>query len=135
MLRHVIDVADPTEAILTIPGILPSLNQLTSGKRRDAIGTKEEWKDWAWKAWLAEGQPRYQRPEVWVRIFFPDARRRDWSNYAGGGVKHIIDALTEAGAWPDDNDQVMQLHRPELLLDKDDPRVEVIVRERREQPT
>lgn len=112
---------------LSIPGDPPSLNQAMSGRLRHRIREKTQWQQWTYAAWLEAGRPVFDRPEVRVRCYFATNRRRDAENYT---CKHLVDALTRAGAWEDDNAGVYLQHRAELHIDRDNPRVELVITER-----
>lgn len=119
---------EQTQAVtLVIPGDPPSLNQALSGRLRDRIREKVQWQRWTYAAWLEAGRPVYQRPEVSIVCYFATNRTRDAENYT---MKALIDALTRAGAWDDDNADVYLQHRAELLIDRNNPRVEITITER-----
>jgi Holliday junction resolvase RusA-like endonuclease len=86
-----------------------------------------QWQNWTYAAWLEAGRPTFHRPEVSIRCYFATQRKRDAENY---GMKSLIDSLTRAGAWEDDNADVYLQHRAELLIDKHNPRVEITITER-----
>lgn len=64
------------------------------------------------------------RLQVSLDLHPPDARRRDIDNYCKG----VLDALTHAGVWQDD-EQIDQLNVLKCPKDKDDPRVVVTITE------
>ncbi|OPY64106.1 MAG: Endodeoxyribonuclease RusA [Pelotomaculum sp. PtaU1.Bin065] len=113
---------------IQIPFIPPSLNV---------------WKNWHWakqgryKKKLAENirllkvafnLPFYERATVQVVYFFPDARERDKDNYGG---KFILDALRHGGVIRNDNSDVLELPEPKFDIDREKPRTEVFVWERK----
>ena len=51
----------------------------------------------------AQGVGTFDRAHVVVTVTWPDRRRRDVLNIAPT-VKALIDGMTDAGCWPDDND-------------------------------
>lgn len=118
---------EPQSVTLVIPGDPPSLNQALRGKLRQRIRDKVAWQGWTYNAWLAAGRPVFQRPEVSIRCYFATKRTRDAENYT---MKALIDALTRAGAWEDDNADVYWQRRTELFIDRDNPRVEITITER-----
>lgn len=104
----------PSEVVLTFapPADPISMNEGDSWKVRKSA---KEWRNRAYFAWC-EAHPgvgpagRAFPMDATVHVFlpFPTARRRDPINYAKT-VKHIVDGLVLAGAWPDDTlDQVEQ---------------------------
>ena len=118
--------------VLTIPGVCPSVNALMAGRLRERIRAKNEWWEATYFTWLEAGRPKFLEPvTVEVRIYFPTRRKRDWPNFAAGGVKVIIDALVgidclECG----DDDDALDMQRPTMLYDRENPRVELTIRER-----
>lgn len=64
------------------------------------------------------------RLQVSLDLHPPDRRRRDVDNYCKG----VLDALTHAGVWGDD-EQIDDLHILKCPPDRDDPRVVVTISE------
>lgn len=86
--------------------------------REDAMGAIA-------KAMMAGGfPPLAHRLKVSLDLHPPDARRRDIDNYCKG----VLDALTHAGVWLDD-EQIDELNILKCPRDKDDPRVVVTITE------
>lgn len=77
-----------------------------------------------WEAIQAQQPPRFHRgrPLVFLVYYFRQNARRDWSNWTG---KHILDAFRDWGLILDDNDKAIDNDRPLLLVDKENPRVEL----------
>jgi len=70
--------------------------------------------------------PRYTSALVECRFYFATTRGRDADN-ANASMKAAFDGLTDAGVWIDDK---VVSHLPSTLaVDKNSPRVEVIVTE------
>lgn len=69
-------------------------------------------------------EPLAGRLEVSLDLHPPDARKRDADNYCKG----VLDALTHAGVWVDD-EQIDRLHILKCPRDKADPRVVVTITE------
>lgn len=83
---------------------------------------KQAWRDTAYYRWI-EAHPgvgpkgrRAPTPAV-VRVTLPFAssRRRDPINFART-VKHIVDGLVMAGAWPDDTPDYVTQELPTLVV-------------------
>lgn len=115
---------------LTIPGVLPSLNQLMSGKLKDRFAWKNGVKLMTHLAWGCENNPVLAGPVSAVaRCYFPDRRRRDRENYGAGGLKVVIDQLVNDGCIERDDAAYFDM-RVEMLYDRDNPRVELELWER-----
>jgi crossover junction endodeoxyribonuclease RusA len=54
---------------------------------------------------------------VCVTIPFPDRRRRDPMNYTGTVVKAVVDGLVDAGLWPDDGPEWVEVADPVIVVD------------------
>ena len=86
---------------------------------------KQAWRDAAYYRWIEahpgvgpEGRAAVCPAEVHVTLGFTTNRRRDPINYART-VKHIVDGLVLAGAWPDDTDDYVTQHIPTLIARSD----------------
>ncbi len=84
-------------------------------KRRDEA---QAWREGA--HWMILATPPKRRPKptgrVTVTVLFGTARpnqRRDPSNW-GPTAKHIVDGLTDAGLWPDDDKHHVYVAEPEF---------------------
>jgi len=103
-----------------------------------------EWKNWHWakqgryKKELTKAIsdlvlffkiPTYEQATVQVIHYFRTNRLRDpQDNYA---PKFLMDALVRAGILEDDNGELVKVPTPELLIDKERPRTEVFIWERK----
>lgn len=113
---------------LTIPGPMPSLNQLIGGKVRDRIRLKKQWLDVV-KA-LANKLPAAVGPVRMRYDFFEfrDGQGRDPLNILAGAAKIIEDALVAIGVLPDDNREVIfGIEMGPIVTDKRNPRVELTI--------
>lgn len=104
-----------------------------------------EWKNWHWakqrkyKDDLSEAisdlvmcfkLPKFKYATVQVIHYFKTNRLRDPSdNYA---PKFLMDALVRAGILVDDNGKLVKVPTPEILVDKERPRTEVFIWERKQ---
>lgn len=65
---------------------------------------------------------------ITYKVYKASNRKLDKMNVISILSKYLMDAITEFGCWPDDNDEII---KEELLLptelDRDNPRVEVII--------
>lgn len=105
-----------------------SMNEGDSWKVRSRAAA---WRDRAYYAWCEahpgvgpEGRAFPHPAEVHVTIPFAMRRGRDPINYAKT-VKHIVDGLVRAGAWPDDTPDYVTQHIPTLV---DGSKLPVLVR-------
>lgn len=64
----------------------------------------------------------WQKATYKARFYFPDARRRDADN-AIASIKSALDGVADAGLVI--NDSGLWPERPEFLLDKENPRLEI----------
>lgn len=67
--------------------------------------------------------------QVVYRLYKGSRRKTDKMNFVSIGSKFVLDALSELGAIPDDNDEI--IHQEVLLptrLDRDNPRLEVLIK-------
>ena len=112
----------------TIPGRLPSLNQIINSSRSSVYGANAE-KVGAQK-YIALHVPRFKIKYpcyVLVTFYEPDDRR-DVDNIVAGGFKLILDALVNCGVLPNDNRRWVKQITPLVFTDRDNPRIEVEVR-------
>lgn len=65
---------------------------------------------------------RFTRPVLSIDFYWPDRRRRDTLN-AVQSIKPYVDGVTDSGAIPDDNWQVLSIGHIRSHLDKTNPRV------------
>lgn len=76
-----------------------------------------------------EGKVLETPVEITYQVFKPTKRRLDKMNVVAVTSKFVLDALSEAGVWEDDNDNFV---KTEIVLptvhDKDNERVEVTFR-------
>lgn len=69
--------------------------------------------------------PRWTAVTVECRVYCTTQRRRDADNFTAS-MKAAMDGLTDAGIWTDDS--VVRPLAPVFGIDKQQPRVEVVVR-------
>ena len=114
----------------TIPGRLPGLNEITDAARSnkfDAAKMKKEYTELAaWCAKLAK-LPRMKCIDISVAWYEPN-RKRDKDNIHAG-VKFILDGLVIAGVIDNDGWKQIGNINHKVLLDKDNPRVEITIQE------
>ena len=96
-----------------------SMNQGDTWKIRAAAAA---WRNRAYYAWIEQhpgvgpsGRAFGGRARVLVGLSFPQHRRRDPINFTKT-VKHIVDGMVMAGAWPDDTLEFVEQNVPVLLI-------------------
>lgn len=113
-----------------IPGRLPALNDMTDaarGNKYKAAVMKKEYTEMV--AWCAKAArlPKMGRVNVLVTWYEPN-RRRDKDNIHAG-IKFILDGLVMAGIIENDGWRQIGDISHRVLLDPDDPRVEIEINE------
>jgi hypothetical protein len=98
------------------PGKLMSLNDRTHYHPKAKL--TKAWREAAREA--AEGIEEHAPSIVTLELPVRDRRRRDPHNYVLT-MKAVIDGITDAGAWPDDNSDHVYTREPVLVLDKTAP--------------
>ena len=66
------------------------------------------------------------RAEAWVTFYVPDNRRRDPTNLAAS-LKAAWDGIVDAHVLTDD--QYLDVHPPVIIVDRENPRVEITIEE------
>lgn len=67
--------------------------------------------------------------EVTYQVFKGSRHKSDKMNFVSICSKYLMDAITEYGCWEDDNDDVIKTETIlPSVLDKDNPRIEVIIK-------
>lgn len=116
-----------SECVLVIPGPPPvSLNQQERMHWAQRQRLRDWWAQQAWLAWMEAGRPRFQRPTVQYRLYYKTNRRRDADN-AIASCKPILDGL-KGHAFDDDHSGIVTILPPIIGVDKQNPRVEIIIR-------
>ena len=87
---------------------------------------REEYATAAWASWIQAGRPRFNRPEVLVRLFYKTRRNRDYDNGAGS-IKPLMDGL-KRHAFEDDNCDALTVEW-RLEVDCENPRIEILIQE------
>jgi hypothetical protein len=118
------------DIILELPRELDPIS-MNEGDTWKVRGLAKEWRDLAYFHWCkahpGAGPSGRKAPTpgvVHVTIPFAVHRRRDPINYAKT-VKHIVDGLVLAGAWPDDTLEYVEQQIPTLV---DGKKLPVLVR-------
>jgi len=112
---------------LVIPGTPPSLNRQERLHWAQRQRLRDWWAQQAWLVWLQAGRPRFARPAVQYRVYYATHRRRDPDNVVAS-LKPVMDGL-KGKAFVDDHSGVVTLLPPVIGVDRERPRVEVVIRE------
>lgn len=114
-------------AVFTIEGTLPGMNEIIAAARSNRRWSASQKKDATLRCALAfkRGKPFIPPCEVKIRWFEPTLKR-DFDNVAAG-VKFILDGMVAAGKIADDSRKFITSISHEVLLDRENPRIEVSV--------
>jgi len=116
---------------LTIKGRLPGMNEIVGSNRTNKfIGAKLK-KEWTSKiAWEIKAQKvkTFKNPVYIEFRWFEPNKRRDPDNFTSGGRKLILDGLQTAGVLKNDGWRNIAGFSDEWAVDKENPRVELIIR-------
>jgi Holliday junction resolvase RusA-like endonuclease len=116
---------------LIIRGELPNLNGVIDASKRhwaQYSKVKKKWTETVATEAVVQRMQKVKNP-VWVETkFYRKTKRGDPDNIRIA-VKYILDGLVLIGVLPDDNQQWVRGFTDTFLVDKDDPRIEVILRE------
>lgn len=108
--------------------IPPSWNFFIAKQRMTQNSIKQKYKQFG--VWLAEkykiNNLNLERAKFTYDFYFKDNRRRDIDNYTLT-QKLLGDAFTEAKVLLDDNSKILALQFNPFKLDKENPRVEIMI--------
>lgn len=111
--------------VLTIPTWQPlSMNTMERMGWYKRYPYRNAWASAVFAYWLGAGRPTFQHPRITIRCYYATNRKRDADNAAGGVAKIVMDAL-KGHAFGDDDAGSVDLQPVQLLLDRDNPRVEI----------
>lgn len=117
---------------LIIPGRLPGLNEIINSSRTHwAVAAKQKKDAMAYvQAYITicKIKPVEGFAEIKIICYEKDYRR-DQDNVQGGASKVILDALQQAGIIKNDSRKHIKLVLGGVEVDKDNPRIEVEIKE------
>lgn len=115
-----------------IPGRLPGLNEIIASSRTHwAVANKQKIDAMSTvicAARAARIKPVKGFAEIAITYYEPN-KRRDADNVQAGGNKAILDALYKAGIIQGDGQRYIKLIQPPLEVDRENPRIEVEIKE------
>lgn len=114
----------------TLPGLNEYVNSCRSGYRQGARLKRQTDDD---LIWILRSQFKGQLNGCYDMdfIWFEKDRRRDHDNIASAR-KFILDALTKANILPDDGWKYVGDFSDRFLTDKNNPRIEIVLRRKNE---
>ena len=120
-----------TEAVtivLPLPArvLSPNCAVATPGGRFAKAAATKRYRKLAREAVQEECLVGWGKASVAATFYWPNKRRRDTDN-AIASLKAAYDGLVDAGLLPDDDYECMQRERPVFEIDRDHPRVELLV--------
>ena len=118
---------------LTIPGLLPGLNEYINAERTNKYAAATMKKQCE-AVVMAEARRQLKHiklktPVIMRYKWVEPNKRRDKSNISGYGRKVIEDGLIKAGIIPNDGWNEIESFSDEFTVDKHNPRVEVEIKE------
>lgn len=117
----------------TIDGKLPSLNEFISKNRSNpALGNKMKQENQIHVEYHIMRDLRkvhIDKPVYLMYTFYEPNKKRDLDNISGFAHKVIQDALVESGILHNDSWHYIVGFSDDFKIDKDKPRIEVIIRE------
>jgi len=112
---------------LTIPGRLPGYNELKVHWGTSHKIKKEAMHLVGWCIKAAHLKPIDGKAIVEIRCYEPNARRDD-DNCTSGAAKIILDALQQCGIIKGDGQRYVRCIKHPVEVDRENPRVEVVMR-------
>lgn len=116
---------------LIIPGRLPGMNEIIATAKSHPKAYSREKKEYtnaiAWQCKAQKLCSIYKTIDVTIKWHCKD-RRRDKDNITAG-QKYILDGLQKARVIKNDNWECIRSLRHEFAVDKDNERIEIILKE------
>ncbi len=106
--------------------VIPSRNELEYCVKMKKFRIKDWWQ-WQTEFRLEGRKEKFDELVVIFKVYFSFKRKRDIDNYmASMAVKGIIDGIVSSGLIPDDDAEHLN-YSMDLLIDKGNPRTEVLL--------
>lgn len=115
-----------------IPGRLPGLNEIIASSRTHWAAANKQKIDVMSTVIYAARAARIKPVKGFAGItitYYEPNKRRDADNVQAGGNKAILDALYKAGIIQGDGQRYIKLIQPPLEVDRENPRIEVEIKE------
>lgn len=109
----------------------PPSNNKFMGNSHNFNAYRKEKEMWHWlikSAIKEKPEIPFEKADIYIKYFFKDSRRRDPDNFSG---KMLLDPLVREGIIVDDGFKNIDLHLS-ADVDKQKPRTEITIREKRE---
>jgi len=71
----------------------------------------------------------FERARITSKLYFKTKQRKDSQNYTAGGLIAVTDSLVKLGYIKDDNYNRIGDPRVEIYLDRENPRMEIVIEE------
>lgn len=112
-----------------IPGELPAMNEIIKASKSHYGAYAKLKKDYTALVMIhAKGLPEVKKADFEITWYCKN-KRKDPDNVAGGGTKILLDGLIKAGIIPNDGWNEVNSITHDFKVDKDNPRIEVEIRE------
>lgn len=119
----------PKNNIITVYGELPDLNTIIDKSKSHWANYSKMKKIYTSRvARAAIGAQKVKKADIDI-IYYCKNRRKDPDNIIGGGNKFVLDGLVKAGVIENDGWRHVNSLNCRCRLDKDNPRVEIRIRE------
>lgn len=119
----------PKNNIITVYGELPDLNTIIDQSKSHWANYSKMKKTYTSRvAQAAIGAKKVKKADIDITYYCKN-RRKDPDNIIGGGNKFVLDGLVKAGVIPNDGWRHVNSLNCRCRLDKNNPRVEIRIRE------
>lgn len=114
--------------LITLPPPDSRLHAHNTGHWRDKASAVKSLRAYAYVIGKAAKSKTFNRARIKYRFFVGDNRRRDSANLIQS-QKPAIDGLVDAGVIRDDCWQALRIVGVDVVIDRDKPRVELVIEE------